>query len=130
MKQTLGGIKLYSLFVSSASMIAVLISGSILFYNLIQHSIISEEEYLLTHYGYNNCEYDYHVKPNGEATKRTPEQIEKCEKENKERAIAQRKVNFKETFVGSATWFIISGIILAVHYRLLKREEEEAKKKA
>lgn len=51
-KKHLTPLKVYSLIVSAAAMIAILISLSVSVYSILKQSIISDEEYLLSRGGY------------------------------------------------------------------------------
>jgi len=111
----------------------VIIAGGILFYNLLNRVLITNEEFLLgtNSWELTNCEQpEYKNDPKSPTdpqiqVAKTSEKIAECKAEATKRVIAQRNYNLKDMMIGGWVWFIICLIVFAIHYPKLKTSREE-----
>lgn len=122
-------LKMYLLIGAVAGVFGTLIGYGILIYSWLEYAIISNDEYIAgnRYYEIERCEeptFEY-IDDKRIEEKKTPKEIEECKVKAKERALLQRKVNFKETLIGGAVWGTLFLIVLLIHYPRFMRANKE-----
>lgn len=122
-------VKSYFAVVSVLSIAGVIVASGILFYNLLQKLLITDEEYILgssMNREIKNCEQpEYKPENNNQPVARTPEKIAECKAEATKNIILQRAYNLKQMMIAGGVWFIICLIVFLVHYPKLQTVKQE-----
>jgi len=110
---------LYTLYLAGVSAIAVIVLSinlGILITSAGKYIIISEQEYIYSHNGWEvrNCSEDRWV--DDTQIEKSAEEIEKCEEKATKTVLAQRSISLKETFIESLAWFAVFGLLFWFHY--------------
>ncbi len=131
--KTRNAVRSYFAVVSVLSIAGVIVAWGILFYNLLNRVLITNEEYILgaNSWEITNCEQpDYKPDPTSAVAPqiqvaKTPEKIAECKAQATTRVIAQRNYNLKQMMIGGGVRFIICLVVFLIHYPKLKASKEE-----
>lgn len=121
-------VRSYFAVVSVLSIAGVIVSSGILFYNLLQKLLITDEEYILgssMNWEIKNCEQPEYKPESTTPIARTPEKIAECKAEATKNVILQRAYNLKQMMIAGGVRFVICLIVFLVHYPKLKASKQE-----
>lgn len=107
---------LYLAGVSAIAIIVVSINAGMLITSAGKYLLITDQEYIMSDsvWEVKQCSEPRYIKD--EAQEKTPEEIQECKVEAETRALAQRSINLKETFIESLAWAIVFGLLFMFHY--------------
>lgn len=126
MKTSFGWLKLYLIVATLAWLFGVLGWYGMLVYNVLGHTIISDDEYFAgNNYGYvDQCKQIW-SEPKQKTIERTPVDQEKCITESKTNTINQRSLQYKQNIIEGGVWGTIFLILFLFHYPRFKKMTEE-----
>lgn len=105
-----------------AALIGIIISSSILLYNLLSRVFITDEEYIFSR----SWEIEQCNQPKYEMEKtveRTQEEKDTCLTEARERLIKTRAYELKHTMILSFSWLFVCSIVYGLFWNWTRKEE-------
>ncbi len=123
-------LKIYFLVGSVAWLIGALIWFGMLFTELAQKRLITDEEYIASgmYYELQTCEQPtYAAKTDGTSgeIKKTAEEIATCKEVTTKRLKDQRAYNFKSSMISGTVWGMLFFIIFVTHLPWLRKQYKE-----
>ncbi len=121
--------RIYIAVATIVGLVGSLISLGVLFSTLLNHLVITDEEYLTNRGG-----YEYQCTPENLkiATGSTAPQktYDQCMEDAKKQSLTQRSLETKQTGISSAVWGLLSLLIFIPHFRFIYRYRTEDDNKA
>lgn len=116
--------RIYIAVATIVGLVGSLISLGVLFSTLLNHLVITDEEYLTNRGGY---EYQCTPEMLKVATGSTMPQktYDQCVQDIKKQALTQRSLDTKQTGISSAVWGLLSLLVFIPHFRFIYRSRIE-----
>ena len=127
MEQKNSFLRFYLLVISIIATLGMVISFGFLVYNVLDHSLISDEEYVRNNWRYMNCSNTYYYDKIDAPVQPTTEEITVCREDVREEIIVERSYSYKNNLIASMTWLFVFVVLFATHFPFFIRYNREKK---
>ena len=127
MEQKNGFLRFYLLVISIVATLGMVISFWFLAYWILDHSLISDEEYIQNNWRYTSCANERYYDKIDEFTQPTENEIATCKEKAKDEIIVERAYSYKNTLISSLTWFFVFVLLFSTHFPFFIKYNREKK---
>jgi len=116
--------KLYFTIISIAGIVWIIFGYGNLIYTLVNHSFVSDDEYIAWSYSYEirECDNPY-IKPEWQNIQ-TPEEIQKCKDEAKNTILQRRSYDKKISLINWTVRWTLFLILFITHFPIMMKKEK------